>query len=114
MDFMVPVGRSGNTVRKSSYGQIKALFSHSLYPGGPSQVVADVDWFDNKGIHAISRLPLVAKTNFDPEAFSRMTFLRECYPRPLAVWPNDPLDDLSEDDPAKHYFRVIDRNETSA
>jgi hypothetical protein len=85
-----------------------------MYPGGPSQVVADVDWFDSKGTHDISRLPLVTKTNFDQEAFSRMTFVRECYPRPLAIWPNDPLDDLNQDDPAKHYFRVVDRNETSA
>jgi hypothetical protein len=114
MDFMVAIGRSGNTEMKSSYGEIQQLFSHSLYPGGPSQVVAEVDWFDSKGTHAVSRLPLVAKTNLDPAAFSRMTFVRECYPRPLAIWPNDPLHDLSHDDPAKHYFRVIDRNETSA
>lgn len=114
MDFLVEVGRRGDTVMKSGYGQIKKMFVHSLYPGGPSQVVVDVDWFDNKGTHEISKLPLVAKTNNDPTAFSRLTFLRECYPRPLALWPNDPLDDLDADDPAKLYFRVIDRNETSA
>jgi len=89
------------------------LFTHSLYPGGPSRTVAKVDWYDSQGTHAISNLPLVSKTNDDPAAFGAMTFLTECYPRPLAIWPNDPLDELAHDDPAKHYFRVIDRNETS-
>jgi hypothetical protein len=100
-------------VLKSCYGQIERLFTHSLYPGGPSHVVASVDWYDSKGTHALSKLPLVAKTTDDEDAFGRMTFVKECYPRPLAIWPNDPLDDLDPDDPAKEYFRVIDRNETS-
>ena len=71
-----------------------------------------VYWYDSKGMHAVSKLPLIAKTNDDEDSFGRMTFVKECYPRPVAIWPNDPLDDLEDDDPAKQYFRVIDRNET--
>jgi hypothetical protein len=96
------------------YGQIKNLFEHSLYNGGPSHIVADVDWYDNQGTHALSGLPLVSKTNDNPGAFNKLTFMRECYPRPLAMWPHDPFNELSALDPAKNYFRVIDRNETSA
>lgn len=99
-------------VLKTCYGQIQNLFTHSLYPGGPTHVVACVDWYDSKGMHAVSKLPLIAKTNDDEDSFGRMTFVKECYPRPVAIWPNDPLDDLEDDDPAKQYFRVIDRNET--
>ena len=73
-----------------------------------------MDWYDNQGTHELSGLPLVSKTNVDPEAFTKLVFMKECYPRPLAIWPNDPLDLLDEEDPTEQYFRVIDRNETSA
>ncbi len=73
-----------------------------------------MEWYDNKGTHPLSGLPLVSKTNDDEDAFTKLTFVRECYPRPLAIWPHDPLHELRADDPAKNYFRVIDRNETSA
>ena len=111
MDYMVPVGRSNNTVVQASYGQIKRLFVHYMYEDGPFQVVAEVDWYDRRGEHKISGLPLVSKTNRSAQNFTKLTFVRECYPRPLAIWPNDPMDDLDDDDPAKYYFRVIDRNE---
>jgi len=73
-----------------------------------------VDWYDSQGTHELSGLPLVSKTNEDPAAFTKLVFMKECYPRPVAIWPNDPLDLLDEDDLTKQYFRVIDRNETSA
>ena len=82
--------------------------------GPPKSSLRSLDWYDNQGTHAISNLPLLSKTNSDPENFNKLTFVRECYPRPLALWPNDPLDELDPDDPTKYYFRVIDRNETSA
>jgi len=91
-----------------------SIVNNYLYAEGPSQVVAEVDWYDNQGTHALSKLPLLSKTNRDPKNFNRLTFVRECYPQPLALWPNDPLDKLEPDDPTKYYFRVIDRNETSA
>ncbi len=111
MDFHVS---RRDAVIKTVYGQIKNLFEHSLYKDGPSHIVADVEWYDNKGTHPLSGLPLVSKTNDDEDAFTKLTFVRECYPRPLAIWPHDPLHELRADDPAKNYFRVIDRNETSA
>jgi hypothetical protein len=111
MDFMVPVGRSNNTVIQAAYGQIKKLYVHQMYANGPSQVVAEVEWYDNKGTHAISGLPLISKTNEHAGNFTKLTFVRECYPRPLGIWPNDPMNDLEDDDPAKFFFRVIDRNE---
>ena len=95
------------------YGQIQSLFTHCLYPGGPSKAVAKVHWYDDQGTHAISKLPLVSKTHTDPDSFAPFVFVSECYPRALAIWPNDPLNELARTDPAKHYFRVIDRNETT-
>jgi hypothetical protein len=114
LDFNGPAVPGRGAVIKTVYGQIKNLFSHSLYKGGPSHIVANVEWYDNKGTHPLSGLPLVSKTNDDEDNFTKLTFMRECYPRPLAIWPHDPLDELRADDPAKNYFRVIDRNETSA
>lgn len=111
LDFNVQIGRSSNVRIESSYGQIKRLFSHQMYPGGPEHVVVEAEWYDNKGINEISKLPMVQKSGVLLFPESRLTFLKECYPRALAFWPNDPLHLLDEQDEARTYFQVIDRNE---
>jgi hypothetical protein len=113
LDFKEQIGRSSRTRTRPSYGQIKHLFSHEMYPGGPTHVVVEAEWFDDKGFNEVSKLPMVQKSDrllFDG---SRLAFLKECYPRPLAFWPNDPLRLLAADDERRTFFQVIDRNETA-
>jgi hypothetical protein len=111
LDYKRQIGRSLNVQTESSYGQIKRLFSHQMYPGGPEHVVVEAEWYDNKGTNPISKLPMVQKSEelLFPE--SRLTFLKECHPRALTFWPNDPLNILPKQDEARTYFQVIDRNE---
>ena len=42
---------------------------------------------------------------------SKFVCIANCYPRPVAIWPHDPLDDLDQGDERKTWFDVIDRNQ---
>ena len=112
LDFQEQIGRSSNTRILRSYGQIKRLFSHQMYPGGPEHVVVEAEWYADKGTNAISKLPMVQKSDRPLFQQCTLTFLKECYPRAVALWPNDPLHLLHANDEARNYFQVIDRNET--
>lgn len=112
MDYEEQIGRSSNTKISSAYGIIERLFSHEMYPGGPTHVVVEAVWYADKGVNAISKLPLVQQSADLLFPNSRLSFLKECYPRPLAFWPNDPLHLLHADDERRTYLQVIDRNET--
>ena len=83
-----------------------------MYQGGPSNVVVEAEWYDDKDINEVSMLPMVQKMAvlFFPN--SRLTFLKECYPRALVFWPNDPLHLLDDTDVRRNYLQVMDRNET--
>ena len=84
LDYEEQIGRSSNSRQVRSYGQIKRLFSHEMFPGGPTQVVVEAEWYADKGENAISKLPMVQKSEVLLFPQSRLTFLKECYPRPLA------------------------------
>jgi hypothetical protein len=111
LDFEEQIGRSSNTRTVKSYGQIKRLFSHQMYPGGPEHVVVEAEWYADRGTNSVSKLPMVQKSIRPLFQQCSLTFLKECYPRAVAFWPNDPLNLLDEDDEARSYFQVIDRNE---
>ena len=111
LDYLEQIGRSSNSRVVKSYGQIKRLFSHQMYPGGPEHVVVEAEWYADKGVNSVSKLPMVQKSERALFRQSSLTFLKECYPRAVAFWPNDPLHLLDEDDERRTYFQVIDRNE---
>ncbi len=74
-------------------------------------MVVEAEWYADKGVNSVSKLPMVQKSERALFRQSSLTFLKECYPRAVAFWPNDPLHLLDEDDERRTYFQVIDRNE---
>ncbi len=74
--------------------------------------MVEAEWYADKGINEVSMLPMVQKSAVLLFPNSRLTFLKECYPRALAFWPNDPLHLLDDSDVRRTYLQVIDRNET--
>ena len=58
---------------------------------------------------------LVLKTNKNPfNKDFKYVFMETCYQQPVGVWPYDPLDKLAEDNPLKHAFHIINRNQEQA
>ena len=100
----------GDTV--AAYGRIVRLFSHQMFPGGPTRLVAECDWYMGEGKESMTGLPMLSinpDSNFNRR--SRFTFFESVYSRPCAVWPLDPYGELDAADPRRDYFLAIDRNE---
>ena len=102
-------------VQRQAYGQIRRMFEHQLYPGGPSKVVLRVHWFENARECPVSGNELVLKN--DNHYFNihfKFTLMETCFQQPIVVWPYDPLDKLPPDDPLKECFDIINRNQAQA
>lgn len=93
-------------VLRECYGSIRNIFTHTMYPGGPTRCILEVDWFTQHGT-ASSGNPLVDTRNSEDHTFA---FIEDCYQMPVAVWPHDPLGELEP--PFSGYSEVIDRNQT--
>jgi hypothetical protein len=108
MDYKPP---GANQPVKQAYAQIKDLFEHEAYPGGPKRIVVNGAWFDVMGKCPIAGTTLVKKNRRNPFNFSsKFVFLDDCYQRPVAIWPHDPSGELAANDPKRKWFDVIDRN----
>ena len=97
---------------RAAYGSIKRLFEHHMFPGGPSRLVAECDWYFDEGIDEVSGLPIVSvkpDSNFNRK--SRFTFFESVYARPVAVWPYDPFAEFDSSVAHRNHYLVIDRNE---
>jgi hypothetical protein len=97
------------------FGSITRLFVHTLYPGGPERVVVEGDFYRTMpkcpvaGTHRVK----VDPTFTDPlNTGSCFTFLATCYQEPVGVWPHDPQNLKKRGDPSRHWFDIIDRNQT--
>jgi len=96
----------------SAFATIRRIFVHSLYPGGPSRVIVQGEWFTVVGKCPIAHTMIVkddSRNEFN--LHSRFVFLDNCYQQPVAVWPHDPLGQLPDEDPKKGYYDVVDRNQ---
>ena len=107
--------RAADGQQQHAYGQIRSMFVHELYPGGPSKVVLRVHWFQNARTCPVSGNARVFKNyqnhlNVD----FKFTFMETCYQQPVAVWPYDPLDKLPQGDPLKDCFDIINRKQAQA
>ena len=101
----------GDEVRQA-FARITRLISHEAYPGGPTRIIVEGTWYEFMGTCPIAQTPLVKKNKrYFMNLSSRFAFLDNCYQRPVAVWPHDPLDELSDGDPRKKWFDVIDKNQ---
>ena len=105
-------GPRGRTEVLKHYAAIKRLFVHTAFPGGPSRVIVEGEWYRDMGKCPVAKTTLVKRDkghNFNLSA--RFIFLEDCYRRPVAFWPFDPLHRLGNDDPQRAWFHVIDRNQ---
>lgn len=111
-DYNSYVGRKkNNVVMTKAFVKIVSMFTHEMYPGGPSKIVVEGAWYKYVGKSKYD-LTLVAD---DPtngiHSNSRFIFLTNCYQRPVALWPYDPYKKLPRGDPKSESFAVIDRNQ---
>jgi hypothetical protein len=99
--------------QRHAYGQIRKMFVHEMYPGGPSKVVLRVHWFETaRNPCPVSGNTLVFdKDNNHLNVDFKFAFLETCFQQPVAVWPHDPLGKLPLDDPFKNCFDIINRNQ---
>ena len=110
MDYKNAEGR-GNVIHKS-FGRIKRIFTHVMYPGGPTEVFLEGAWYRDEGVcpivgtHLVSPHPLHHFT-----LQSKFILVSSCYQQPVALWPHDPKGLLPDGDPEKGFLDVIDRNE---
>ena len=114
MDYKAP-GRAGGRNVLSAYARIQNMFVHHAYPGGPSRVVVEGDWYRVKGKCEVAGTTLVIEDQeHDFNTSSKYVFLQSCYERPVAFWPYDPLNKLDADHPRKKWLDVIDRNQNQS
>ena len=114
MDYKAP-GRAGGRNVLSAYARIQNMFVHNAYPGGPSRVVVEGDWYRVKGKCEVAGTTLVIEDQEDDFNTSSMcVFLQSCYERPVAFWPYDPLNKLDADHPHNKWLDVIDRNQNQS
>jgi hypothetical protein len=102
-------GARGETVKL--IGRIQRLLLHRMSPSGPERFVAECKWYLDVGTCPIAGTTMV---NHDPSnpmnTDDKFVFLYNCYQRPVALWPNNPLGKIRPRDPAHSYMHVIDRN----
>ena len=102
----------GRQEKRKLFATIKRLFIHQAYPGSPKRLVVEGEWWEIMHACPITKNYLVKKNpDHDFNHSSKFVFIANCYPRPVAIWPHDPLDDLDVSDEKKQWFDVIDRNQ---
>jgi hypothetical protein len=83
----VPYHEASDGSKRLAYGRIKAMFQHTLYPGGPTLHIVDCDWYET--IDTSGPLTkVIPNPNFDR---CRLADLSTAYPQSLAFWPVDPF-----------------------
>jgi hypothetical protein len=105
-------GPRGQTEVHKAYAANKRMFVHTAYPGGPSRVIVEGEWYRDMGKCPVAKTTLVKRDkNHHFNLSARFMFLEDCFRRPVALWPFDPLDRLESEDPQRTWFHVIDRNQ---
>ena len=62
--------------------------------------------------YLVEAIPVKSDKDFHFNHSMRFVFLEDCYSRPVALWPFDPLHRLEPRDPKRGWFHVIDRNQS--
>jgi hypothetical protein len=104
---------AGDRVLTKGFARILRIFVHAAFPGGPTRLVVEGCWWKVMGTCPIAGTTLVKE---DPDQLfnrtQRFMFLDECYQKPVAIWPHDPLNELDASDCSREWYDVIDRNQT--
>jgi hypothetical protein len=78
-----------------SFGVIKQMFYHKLWPGSEAKVVLDVDWYERIGDSPRNGLPQIKRNlNWDEQ---RVAFLEDCKPLNCCFWPSEPWNPPKDD-----------------
>jgi hypothetical protein len=110
MDFKSEI--RGRTKINKSFARVKRIFKHTMFPGGPTNIFVQGEWYKDEGVCPIAGTHLVSphpEHHFTHE--SKFSLLSQCYQQPVALWPFDPLKKLPTLDARRNFFDVIDRNE---
>jgi hypothetical protein len=104
-------GVRGNALNKS-FARVQRIFTHIMYPGGPTRVFVQGAWYRDEGVRPIAGTQLVSP---HPDHIftleSKFVLLTSCYQQPVALWPHDPKGLLPDGHLGADMFDVIDRNE---
>ena len=88
------------------------LFTHSLYSGGPKDVIAECEWLENVPVNEQGEDAFLPRVRFAPDSNfnlrSRFVFLRQCAGYNIMLAPHDPWDN------SNGVYDVIDRWRTHA
>ena len=96
-------------VETTIYGIINKIFTHSLYPGGPQDVLLECEWLENvpeddQGGEVGVYLPQVRANPDSPlNQCARYVFLKQCAAYNIMLAPHNPWDDKCD------VYDVIDR-----
>lgn len=102
-DFFERDGGSNQRVR--AYATIQWLFYHSLYPDGPTMLLADCEWHRSEDPNPLTGNPIVRRDRDHPFNNScRFTPLNGCNTRPVTLLP------LHPDTPEDGTMEVMDKN----
>ena len=75
------------------------------------RLIVEGHWLLEMGVCDVAGTTLVKPGDNVFNHSSRFVFLDHCSSRPVNIWPYDPFNVLSVEDPRKHWFDVIDRNQ---
>ena len=93
-DNTVPTRREYPSIL--SFGIIKGMFYHQMWPGSARKVVLDLDWYERVGDSPRNDLPqIVRNTNWDTQ---RLAFLEDCIAMNSVFWPSDPFGPETKDE----------------
>ena len=109
VDYFHQTGRD-TVERRVSYATILEIFRHEITPGGRSTVILRLRWLAPKGINPVSKNQWGW---YDPDHWlmeNPFQFLHACQPKPVAVWPADPLSLLPPDHERRDWVEIIDTN----
>ena len=112
MDFKAESGQGNRTRIHKSFARVRRIFTHAMFPGGPTSIFVQGAWYKDEGVCPIAGTQVVSPDpahHFTLE--SKFTLLNKCYQQPVALWPHDPMEKLAAADPRRAFFDVIDRNE---
>ena len=90
-DDVHPISR-----RKRGFATLERIIVHEMYPGGPKRTFLEGDWF-TEVLGVKNRVEGTPNVNLDPEKRNffnyqaKFVFLENCYERPVAIWPHDPI-----------------------
>ena len=100
-----------------AYGQIRKMFVHEMYPGGPSKVALEVYWFQNVAKCRVSGNRRVLKNyahHFNTDFTSPVHLPGDVLPAARDCVVVRPAGQITPDHPLKNSFAIITRNQAQA